>query len=295
MHSEGGVIMFELSQLLYFVTIVEQHTISKAAEVLLVSQPALTRSLKNLEETLEVELFDRKKNKITLNDNGKLAYERAKKILEMAHNMKTELYEYDRMATTISIGSLAPAPIWALTYLFKQKFPGVVIQEKIENDDSSLVEGLRKNQYNIIVLNYPYIHNDYHSIELFTEKLYLSLPPAHPLALFKEVSFQELNGESILLLSKIGIWNELNLKYLPDSHLLVQTDETVFNEIRKASALPHFRTDITILRNNDSNRVNIPITDDVATMKYYAVFHKDKSKFFDFINEEIKGIDWKKV
>ncbi|MDD3027853.1 MAG: LysR family transcriptional regulator [Erysipelotrichaceae bacterium] len=287
--------MFDLSQLLYFVTIVEQNTISKAAEVLLVSQPALTRSLKNLEETLEVELFDRKKNKITLNDNGKLAYEHAKKILEMAHNMKTALYEFDRMATTISIGSLAPAPIWALTYLFKQKYPGMVIEDVIGNSDTSLIEGLKNNQYNIIVLNHPYEHNDYLSIELFTEKLYLSVPPAHPLAMFKEVSFQELNGESILLMSKIGVWNEINLKYLPDSHLLPQNDETVFNEIRKASALPHFRTDITILRNNDTNRVNVPITDDAAKMKYYAVFHKDKRKLFEFIEQEIKDIDWKKV
>ena len=287
--------MFELSQLFYFVTIVEQKTISKAAEVLLISQPALTRSLKNLEEALEVELFDRKKNKVTLNKNGQLAYQYAKNILEMANTMKTELISFDRMVSTISIGSLAPAPIWALEFLFKQKYPNMDIEKDIENSDSYLIDGLKNNQYNIIVLNYPYDHENYQSIELFEEDLYLSLPPAHPLALFDEVSFQDLNGESILLLSKIGFWNEINLKYIPDSHLLIQSDETVFNEIRKASALPHFRTNITLLRNNDDNRVNIPISDDIAKMKYYAVFHKNKKKLFEFLQEDIKNIDWKMV
>lgn len=106
--------MFELSHLLYFVTIVEQGTISKAADVLLISQPALTRSLKKLEEELEVELFFRTKNKIILNENGKLAYQYAKKILTLATTMKEEVIAFNKALSTISIGSLAPAPIWAL-------------------------------------------------------------------------------------------------------------------------------------------------------------------------------------
>lgn len=287
--------MFELSQLLYFVTIVEQGTISKAAEVLLISQPALTRSLKKLEEELEVELFDRTKNKIILNDNGQLAYQRAKKILEMSTAMKSELIAFNKATSTISIGSLAPAPIWALKHLLKEKYPDLKIEEDIDNKDSYLIDGLRDEKYTIIVLNYPYSHKDYQSIELFEEDLYLSLPPAHPLALFDKVSFDDLNGESILLLSRIGFWNEICLTYIPDSHLLIQNDETVFNEIVRSSALPHFRTNITLMCHDSNNRINIPITDEAAKIKYYAVFHKSKKKLFQFLKKEITNIDWGKI
>ncbi|MEG0365331.1 MAG: LysR family transcriptional regulator [Coprobacillus sp.] len=287
--------MFELTQLLYFITIVEQGTVSKAAEVLLISQPALTRSLKKLEESLEVELYDRKKNKITLNENGKLAYQYAKDILNMSDTMKKELISFDKISSTISIGSMAPAPIWALTYLCENKYPEIHIDKNMESSDQILIEDLKDNKYNIIVLNHPYNKEDYQSIELFTEELYLSLPPAHPLALFKEVSFEDLNGESILLLSHIGFWNEICLKYIPDSHLLIQHDETVFNEIKNASALPYFRTNITLSRNHDDNRIDIPISDDVAKAKYFAVFHKNKKKLFQFLKEDIKSIDWKKT
>ena len=286
--------MFELSQLLYFVTIVEQGTISKAAEVLLISQPALTRSLKKLEEELEVELFDRTKNKVILNENGQLAYQHAKKILEMTSVMKNELIVLNKATSTISIGSLAPAPIWALSYLLKGKYPEIKIEEDIENKDSYLIDGLKNDQYTLIVLNYPYHNKDYQSIELFEEDLYLSLPPAHPLALFDQVSFNDLNGESILLLSRIGFWNEICLTYIPDSHLLVQNDETVFNEIVRSSALPHFRTNITLMRNDSNNRINIPISDEAAKMKYYAVFHNNKKKLFQFLKKDIKNIDRKK-
>lgn len=287
--------MFELSHLLYFVTIVEQGTISKAADVLLISQPALTRSLKKLEEELEVELFFRTKNKIILNENGKLAYQYAKKILTLATTMKEEVIAFNKALSTISIGSLAPAPIWALRYLLKEKYSDTKIEDTISHNDQDLMKGLKKKEYSLIVLNSPYQDSHYQSIELFEENLYLSLPPAHPLALFDEVSFEDLNGESILLLSTIGFWNEMCLTYIPDSHLLVQNDEMIFNEIVRSSALPHFRTNISMLRNEDTNRVHIPIKDDVAKVKYYAVFPKDKKEVFSFLKQAIQHIDWKNV
>ncbi len=287
--------MFELTQLLYFVTIVEQGTISRASEVLLVSQPALTRSLKKLEESLEVELFDRKKNKIILNENGQLAFKHAKNIIEQSKTMKSDLVFFNKHKNTIVLGSLAPAPIWALTNLFNKKYPGMNVEKTMENSDTQLIHGLRNDLYNIIVLDYPYEHKDYQSIQLFSENLYLSLPPAHPLALFNEVSFADLNGESILLLSKIGFWNEICLKHIPDSHLLVQSDENIFNEIRRASALPHFRSNITLGRSNDDNRINIPISDKEAQVKYYAIFKKNKKEMFQFIRDDIKNINWNEI
>lgn len=292
MHSERSDSMFELTQLLYFVTIVEQGTVSKAADHLLVSQPALTRSLQKLEDVLEIKLFERKKNKIVINENGQLAYQYAKNILEMAENMKTDLITFDRSKRTISIGSLAPAPIWGLKYLFQQEYPKMKLEDDLQNNADYLFNGLQHDQYNIIVLHYPVDDHDMESVKLFDEQLYLSLPPAHPLALFDQVSFEDLNGESILLLSRIGFWNEICLKHIPDSHLLIQSDENVFNEIKKASALPNFKTNISMQRNQDTNRISIPIIDKEAKLTFYAIYKKENKKLFDFLKLDLK-IDWK--
>ena len=74
--------MLELYQLLQLLAIAECGTISKAAEQLHLSQPALSRSMQKLEEELQVTLFDRQKNKITLNKNGRLAVEQARRVVE---------------------------------------------------------------------------------------------------------------------------------------------------------------------------------------------------------------------
>ena len=82
-HSEqkGVSHMFELYQLIQLIAIAECGTISRAAEQLHLSQPALSRSMQKLEDILQVTLFDRQKNKITLNKNGKLAVEQARRCL----------------------------------------------------------------------------------------------------------------------------------------------------------------------------------------------------------------------
>lgn len=288
--------MIELYQLEQLVTIAEAGTISKAAEILLISQPGLTRSIQRLEEDLGLKLFHRKKNKVTLNDNGLLAVKYAQKVLNETNNMILQLQRYDRSKSTISIGSCAPAPIWGLSYIFNKLYPEMKVTGDIDAQENVLMEGLKNHQYSIIVLNHPIDDENYICIDLFEECLYLSVPPAHPLAPFKEISFKDLNGQSILLLSQIGFWNEICLKMIPKSHLLIQEDNNVFYELTKLSALPYFKSNITISRQAEKeNRVAIPIADKEAHVKYYAIFNKDMKKIFAPIKDEINNIDWNKT
>ena len=78
----------DLHQLECLVTIAEAGTVSKAAELLMFSQPALTRTLKSLEDELGYPLFERTKNRLKLNDTGELAVKYAKKILEDKEKMR---------------------------------------------------------------------------------------------------------------------------------------------------------------------------------------------------------------
>ena len=71
--------MIELEQLKQLIAFATHGTLSKAAEELYISQPALSRSIQKLEKTLGVELFDRKKNKMELNQNGKTVIQYAEK------------------------------------------------------------------------------------------------------------------------------------------------------------------------------------------------------------------------
>ena len=66
----------------------ECATLSRAAQMLHISQPALTHSMQKLEEQMGVSLFERTKNRITLNENGKLTAQYARRILAMENDMK---------------------------------------------------------------------------------------------------------------------------------------------------------------------------------------------------------------
>lgn len=285
--------MIDFNQLEHLVAIAKNKTISKAAEELLISQPGLTRSMQRLEEDLGLSLFDRKKNKIELNENGKLAVEFAEKLLNGREEMIKELTKHNQ--NHISFACCAPAPLWGIEYTF-QTITNAQLESFLIQDEDILIDGLENGDYSLIVLNHPIDNKKYISQEFLNESLYLSVPPAHPLAPFKEISFSDLNGQSVLLLSHIGFWNEVCKQMIPESHLLFQDDPFVFDELTKMSALPNFKSDITIKRDlEEDNRILIPITDKEAHVSYYAIYPKDKKQLFQTHLKQIKDINWKET
>ena len=103
--------MVELEQLKQLIAFAKYGTLSKAAEELYISQPALSRSIQKLEKTLGVELFDRKKNKMELNKNGKTVIQYVEKILNLVDEMEEKISKDNQVQNNFSIGSCAPAPL----------------------------------------------------------------------------------------------------------------------------------------------------------------------------------------
>ena len=81
----------EIRVLRYFLAVVREENITKAAEVLHVTQPTLSRQLAQLEEEIGVKLFDRGARKITLTNAGVLLRRRAEEILRLVDKTQEEL------------------------------------------------------------------------------------------------------------------------------------------------------------------------------------------------------------
>lgn len=174
--------MFELVQLEQLLAINKYGTLSKASEALMLSQPALSRSIQRLEDELMVPLFTRQKNKITFNENGKIALEFSKRILDESYEMKNHLQALERSRNTISIGSCAPAPMWTLTPTISAMFQDRTIQSEMK-PINELIDGLINNKYHVIIMNKELDLPNIECYEYCNEQLYISLPPAHPLAM----------------------------------------------------------------------------------------------------------------
>ena len=106
--------MLETYQLQQLISVAENDTLTAAAEQLYISHSTLSRSIRKIEEELGVTLFERKKNRILLNENGKIAVEEARKVLKQLSILEERVQSFDRSRHTIAIASCAPAPLWSM-------------------------------------------------------------------------------------------------------------------------------------------------------------------------------------
>ena len=180
--------MIELNQLEQLIYIAENKTISKAAKELLISQPALSRSMQRLESDLGVELFDHYKNKIVLNKNGELAVKHAQKIIKSIQTMINDVQDYDQSFHRISIATCSPAPMWDIEPLIKELYPQITIQTAVINKKDLLTK-LKEKEYHLVITPEYIDDSQYFCIPYVEEDLLLSLPLNHPLVSKKKLNF----------------------------------------------------------------------------------------------------------
>ena len=103
-------------------------TLAAAADQLGLSQPALTRGMKKLETELEVQLFNRGANRITLTKAGIFAAERAEDVLSVNRSYVSDIQRFDKSQRELTICSAAPGPLIVLDSL---KLPKISVEEKL--------------------------------------------------------------------------------------------------------------------------------------------------------------------
>lgn len=269
--------MIEFHQLRQFAAVAECGTLSAAAEKLYISQPALTRSMQRLERDAGVTLFDRRKSKISLNENGKFLLSLVGKLTEEFDSMVDRLRAFDKSRRTITVESCAPAPLWEMLPALSAHFPGMTVSSGMKDEDS-LARDLESGETDIIVTRR---HETPGALcfELGRERLLLNVPKTHPLAGRKSVTFAEIEHYSFLLYSQIGEWEPLVRRVMPHTHFIVQDDWDNFISLSQISALPSFNSDLAVrFYGRSENSVVIPITDDEAEMIYYCHIRADKKR-----------------
>lgn len=271
--------MIELYELKQFVVFAKAGTLSKAAEILHLSQPALSRNMKKLEEEMQIELFHRYQNKLELNENGKYVLELAEKLINEAETLVQKAIDFDRKNNTILIETCAPGPLWPLIPVVSSLYPQMSLQT-VTDIDEVIFNKIDKDEAQLGLTHTKPDENKYYFKEYGTESIFFALPKDHHYARRKSLSLREMNGENMLLMIDIGVWN-LVKEMMPDSRFLLQDDQFSFNELVQASSLPSFTSDLAIkYLGKPQKRIIVPIKDKEATITYYLVCKKNKRKDF---------------
>lgn len=145
----------ELRQLRYFVAIVDHGSLSRAARVLHVAQPALTQQIQQLEDELGAQLLHRSAQGVMSTDAGKTFYEHAQAILKQVSDAKSAVAQTTaRPAGSVALGippSVSNALALPLLTAVRESYPEISLQIT-EELSGTLIEQLKSGRINLAVL-----------------------------------------------------------------------------------------------------------------------------------------------
>ncbi|MDT6951558.1 LysR family transcriptional regulator [Companilactobacillus alimentarius] len=266
--------MIDFYLLKTLVTFDEYGTLSKAAGHLGVTQPALTRSLKNLEENLGVQLFDRTPNRLYLTDTGKYAVQQAKRLIAANYKFTDKVKLFEQNQSVITIGANAPGPLIVIRSL---NLDSIVVQKEQVQQDFEKV--LNEEQVTCLLTNKSLETKQITSAFLGSERMAVNLTSENPLSKIDSLRFVDLAGNTFLCPQEIGFWKDIYESQIPDGKFIYQNQSTEYKELLSFSSMPFFTTNLTKLdpnwgKNLPDNRVLKPLMDASANQTFYISFLK---------------------
>ena len=203
----------EIRVLRYFLMVAREENITKAANLLHLTQPTLSRQLMQLEEELGVTLFRRSKHRIILTEDGMLLRRRAEEIVSLAEKTKDDLrHKQDHLAGTIAVGSGELQSSRFLTQLiaaFQKENPLVSFRIYSGNSDN-IKERIERGLLDIGLLQEPVDIAKYHFVRTLVQEQWGVLVRADAeLAAKDRVSPADLAGLPLILPDRENVQNEL--------------------------------------------------------------------------------------
>jgi DNA-binding transcriptional LysR family regulator len=191
----------ELTQLEFFLMVVEQGSFSKAAVRVYRTQPAVSIAIRRLEEEIGAQLFDRSQKTPTLTDAGELVFDYAQRILalrDQARDVVAELRSLKR--GRVRIGANESTSLYLLPHLileYRERHPNVKVEIYRHVSERLPREVLDRN-VDFALLAFEPVDSDLESFPILQDELVLIMNPDHPLAKRESVKIKELGKESFL-------------------------------------------------------------------------------------------------
>ena len=203
----------EIRVLNYFLMVAREENITRAANLLHITQPTLSRQLMQLEEELGAKLFIRGHHNIQLTEEGILLKRRAQEIIELTDKTKTDIKQQSqKLSGEICIGSgdyLSSSFLADMMTAFRQKYP-LVTYKIYSGDADNIKERIENGLLDIGLLSEPVDINKYEFIRIPVQEIYGVYVHEHsPLYHKKYITPKDLINEKLLTPQRTSIKNEL--------------------------------------------------------------------------------------
>lgn len=214
----------------YFVTIVQTKSISNAANTLHVTQPTLSRQIKDLEEELDTVLFHRGSREIQLTDDGQYLYNRAIEILALVEKTENNIRKSEEISGEIYIGAAETHSLDVVATVIKKmtdQYPEIRIHIRSGNADD-ILEHLNKGVYDLGITIGDFDNRKYNALALKNRDQWgVLVPKNHPLTKFDKVELADILSYPLITSAQTN--NDLReLAGLGDYHI-VATYNLLYN------------------------------------------------------------------
>jgi DNA-binding transcriptional LysR family regulator len=205
----------DFDQLHTFLEIVRLKSFSKAAQTCFRTQPAISAQVRQLEQELKTDLFERFGSRISLTVAGKIFSEYAEQILELRRRAQDSLHELELVPRgELVIAANEATCIYVLPQVFseyKKQFPAVQLQVN-RSFGGRVVEGVMENVADFGLTQLPIPEKRVQVVDIYRDEIRAIVPKGHPLEQMKSINCQQAADYPLLLpksgttRSRLDVW-----------------------------------------------------------------------------------------
>jgi LysR family transcriptional regulator, hydrogen peroxide-inducible genes activator len=208
-----------LTELRYIVAVARERHFGRAAEACFVSQPTLSVAIKKLEEELDLKIFERGANEVSVTPLGEAIVQQAQRVLEDAAEIKQIARRgKDPLAGPLKLGIIYTIGPYLLPELVRHAIrltPQMPLMLQ-ENFTVKLLDMLRTGELECAIMAEPFPDTGLAIAPLYDEPFVVAVPTSHALARRKSVSAEELKRETMLLLGTGHCFRDQVLEVCPE-------------------------------------------------------------------------------
>ena len=187
----------DLRKLRYFAAVAEHRHFGRAAELLYIAQPVLSRQIRSLEQDLGCNLFERTTRSVQLTPAGRLLQEEARRVFSTVDAVVRRVHEVDRGVERLVVAFAPGLHVSEIVRAFALTHPGVEI-ELLHLPWWEQDAPLRDGRADVGYLRRPFDEAGLRAIRVGSDPKVACLPASHPLARRVSLSLTDLQGESII-------------------------------------------------------------------------------------------------
>ena len=266
-----------------FQKIYETQSVTRAAEALHMTQPAVTRALQELEKYYGLRLFERLNRRLTVTEAGRRMYDYALHLTETFDTMEKSLRDWERqgvlrVGASVSLGcSMLPQ----LARTFQEEHPGVEVRVRIANGEL-LRRDLLENRLDLALLEGEENGADLMLTPFAAGEMALIVPPGHPLARAGGATLAQAAAYPLLLRETGSATRRFLDQLLMSRGLAVQpvwesaSTQALLSAVREGlgiTLVPWALARQTVLR-GEAERC--PVTDAELIRRRYVAWHPSK-------------------